>query len=121
MLNAAVTLINEMLNKVTGASSFRAVFNRDPDIARFYPFGCRVLWHDVKENKLELRAKEGIYIAPASGGHLILNPFSHRVITRRDTRFYNREFPLTKTIVLSIRSSYRRQAEAILHGDKASD
>ena len=120
MLDTAVTLLNEMLNKVTGALSFRAVFNRDPDITRFHPFGCRVLWHDFK-NKLEPRAKEGIYISPAGGGHLILNPLSHRVITRRDARFYDREFPLTKITVLSIRSSHRRQAEAALHGDKAND
>ena len=121
LLDATIDLLNSTANKVTGVSSFQAVHGKAPDIAKFKPFGCRALWHDPKENKLEAKASEGIYVGRCGGGFLILNPVTKRTITRRDVRFHDMSFPLAEKSILVLSTSPRRAVLDALNGLRADD
>ncbi|KAI0993028.1 hypothetical protein K3495_g15156, partial [Podosphaera aphanis] len=87
ILNAAINILNITPNVHASKSPFFAVYKKTPNIKNLHPFGCRAFWFDPEQNKLESKAKEGIYVGSEfTGGHLILNPTTGRTVTRRDIR-----------------------------------
>ena len=81
ILQHVILLLNYTPNKVSGTSAWEAVYRTLPPLTDLHPFGCRALWLDPSEQKLEARASEAIYVGHASGGHQLFNPVSKRVIT----------------------------------------
>ena len=117
VLSHAIMLLNFTPNKVAGVSAHEAIYKTPPPISNLHPFGCRALWLDPQENKLDSRASEGIYVGSTSGGFLIFNPVTKRIITRRDVKIISDEFPLLRSIQHAIYSiSPRREALNALHG-----
>lgn len=120
VLNAAIHILNITLNKIAPKSPFHAVFKQLPDIKRLFPFGCRAYWLDPNRNKLNSKAKGGIYVGTQfSGGHVILNPQSDKVIVRRDIRVNENLFPLQQRI-LSLQAFNRKIIQDALNGPKAN-
>jgi hypothetical protein len=123
LLTHALLLLNYLPNKVAITSSFEAIHGKSPDISDLRPFGCRALWLDPSENKLQPRASEAVYVGPGGGGHKLFNPVTKRIITRRDIRFLENEFPLTQAAatVFTALASPRRAALDALNGPQADD
>lgn len=120
ILKAAINLLNITPNKIAPYSPYYAIYKIMPNIKSLHPFGCRAFWLDPYQNKLNSRAKEGIYVGTEfTGGHLILNPETNRTVLRRDTRVHENTFPLTKQ-VLTTQSSNRRIIETAFKGSNAS-
>ena len=93
-------------------------------IADLHLFGCRVLWLDPSEQKLEAKASEAVYVGYANGGHQLFNPASKRVITRRDVKFLEEEFPLihlAPSVMSATLVSPRRAAREALSGLRADE
>ncbi|POS82500.1 hypothetical protein EPUL_006648, partial [Erysiphe pulchra] len=119
VLNAAINILNIIPNKISPKSPFHAVFKQLPDIKRLFPFGCRAYWLDPDRNKLNSKAKEGIYVGTQFyGGYVILNPQSDRVIVRRDIRVNENLFPLQQRI-LSLQVFNRKIIQNALNGPRA--
>ncbi|KAI0995619.1 hypothetical protein K3495_g12561 [Podosphaera aphanis] len=117
--NAAINILNATPNKIAPKSPYYAVYHRLPNIKRFYPFGCRAYWLDPDRNKLNSKAKEGIYVGTEfSTGNIIFNPQSNKTIARRDIRVHENVFPLQPKF-LSLHASNRKIIKTILNGPNA--
>ncbi|KAI1005713.1 hypothetical protein K3495_g2508 [Podosphaera aphanis] len=92
-----------------------------PDIQNIYPFGCRAFLLKPSSNKLESKAIEGIYVGTEfTGGHLILNVKTGRIITRRDIQVHENNFPLP-TQIPALRANNRRILKNALSGPRSKD
>lgn len=121
ILKAAINILNITPNTVSPNSSYFAVFQKLPKINHLHPFGCRAFWIEHDQNKLQSKAKSGVYVGTEfSGGHIILNPDANRKIVRRDVRIHENSFPL-KTSVLSLQTRNRKILQSALNGPKAQD
>ena len=121
ILNASINILNITPNSIAPESAYYAVFKLLPDIRHLHPFGCRAFWLNPDQNKLESKAKEGIYVGTEfSGGHSILNPETNKVIVRRDIRVHETSFPLRKQI-LAFHANNRRIVESALSGPKSQE
>ncbi|KAI1005872.1 hypothetical protein K3495_g2356 [Podosphaera aphanis] len=104
ILNAAINLLNVTPNKVAPNSSYQAVFGKILNILNFHPFGCRAFWLVPDQNKLESKAKNGIYVGTEfTGGDLIFNSKTNRTVVRRDIRVHENSFPF-RTSILSLQN-----------------
>ena len=82
--NSAPTKAND------NVSAYELYNGSKPDVSKLRTFGCRVLVKDYQpEDKFSIRAKEGIYLGPATGGdgHRIYDPCTKRLINSRDVCF----------------------------------
>lgn len=120
ILTASINILNMTPNKISPHSPYFSVFQQKPKIQSLHSFGCRVFWLDPDQNKLNSKAKEGIYAGTEfTGGHIILNPETGRTIIRRDIRAHEKIFPLKTEQVLSVRINNRLIIDNALSGPKA--
>ncbi|KHJ32531.1 putative serine threonine protein kinase domain protein [Erysiphe necator] len=120
ILKAAINILNITSNTVLKSSYF-AVFQKFPKINHLHPFGCRAFWLEPDQNKLQSKAKGGVYVGTEfSGGHIILNPDTNRTVVRRDVRLHENCFPL-KTSVLTPQARNRNILQSALNGPRTQD
>ncbi|KAI1000840.1 hypothetical protein K3495_g7359 [Podosphaera aphanis] len=121
ILTTLMNSLNITPNSVAPDSPYYAVFQKVPAIKRLHPFVCRAYWLDSVQNKLNSKAKEGIYVGTEfSRAHIILNPETTRSVCRRDIRVHKNIFPL-KNHFLYLPGNNRRVIETALSGAKAID
>ncbi|KHJ30956.1 putative serine threonine protein kinase domain protein [Erysiphe necator] len=121
ILKAAINILNITPNTVSLKSSYFAVFQKFPKINHLHPFGCRAFWLEPDQNKLQSKAKGGVYVGTEfSGCHIILNPDTNRTVVRRDVRMHENCFPL-KTSVLSLQANNRNILQSSLNGPRVQD
>ena len=95
ILTSAINTLNITPNSVSPKSPYYAIFQKLPNIKHLHPFGCRAFWLEPDQNKIQSKAKSGVYVGTEfTGGHIILNPDTNRTIIRRDVRIHEHSFPL---------------------------